>query len=158
MTESHIGATLFISTTLPETNDAAGYEALTWMQVNGLIQEPQLGKTDAMIDVPDLTTGFTTAVKGAGTGMDSQAQFRDVPNDAGQAAIIAAAQSYPGKIAVKIGYGTGTDNELTTGDPVAYSQGIAHSHQRNQGNTTSYRGFAVGFRQNVPAVEATEPA
>ncbi|NDV52107.1 hypothetical protein [Salipiger sp. PrR003] len=158
MTESHIGATIFISTTLPATNDAAGYEALTWLEVKGPIQEPQLGKTDAMIDVPDLTTGFTTAVKGAGTGMDSQAQFRDVPNDAGQAALIAAAQSYPGKIAVKIGYGTGVANALTTGDPVTYSQGVAHSYQRNQGNTTSYRGFQVGFRQNAPAVDATEPA
>ncbi|MCA0947348.1 hypothetical protein LCM08_20690 [Salipiger pacificus] len=157
MSESHIGATLYISTTLPATNNAAGFEALTWVQVNGLIQEPQLGKTDAMIDVPNQTTGFTTGVKGAGVGMDSQAQFEDVASDAGQAALIAAAQSYPGKVAVKIGYGTGTDNALETGDPVTYSQGVAHSYQRNQGNTTSYRGFQVGFRQNATAVEATQP-
>ncbi|MCT4369116.1 hypothetical protein CLG85_001660 [Yangia mangrovi] len=158
MSDSHIGATLYISTTLPATNNAAGFEALTWVQVNGLIQEPQLGKTDAMIDVPNLTTGFTKAVKGAGTGMDSQAQFEDVASDAGQTALIAAAQSYPGACAVKVGYGTGTDNALQSGDPVVYAQGIAHSHQRNQGTTTSYKGFQVGFRQNATAVEATEPA
>ncbi|MBR9841434.1 MAG: hypothetical protein GYB50_26810 [Rhodobacteraceae bacterium] len=158
MSDSHIGATLYISTTLPATNDAAGFEALTWLQVNGLIQEPQLGKTDAMIDVPSLTTGFTTAVKGAGTGMDTQAQFSDVASDAGQAALIAAAKAYPGSLAVKVGYGTGTANALQTGDDVVYAQGIAHSHQRNQGTTTSYKGFQVGFRQNAVAVEATEPA
>lgn len=157
-TDSHIGATIYISTTLPATNDASGFEALTWTQVNGLIQEPQLGKTDNIIDVPDLTTGFDSAVKGSGAGSDSAMQFRDVASDTGQAALIAAARSYPGSLAVKIGYGTGAANALTTGDDVVYAQGIAHSYMPNQGTSSSFKGFEVGFRLNAVSVSDAEPA
>ena len=157
-TDSHIGATIYISTTLPATNDATGFEALTWTQVNGLIQEPQLGKTDNMIDVPDLTTGFDTGVKGSGAGSDSTMQFRDVASDTGQTNLIAAARSYPGSLAVKIGYGTDTANALQSGDEVVYAQGVAHSYMPNQGNTSSFKGFEVGFRLNAVSVTGTEPA
>jgi hypothetical protein len=162
MAESHIGATLYISTTLPATNDAAGFEALTWTKVGGLIQEPQFGKSDEMIDVPSLSTGYSTAVKGMGSGMDSSMQFRDVASDTGQASLIAAATTYPGECAVKIGYGTGAagadGNALATGDIVHYAQGVVHSYQRNQGTGTSYKGFQVNFRQNALAVTDAEPA
>lgn len=160
MTDSHIGATLYVSTTPPATNDPAGFAALTWTQVNGLIQEPQFGKSDEMIDIPDLTSGFNTAVKGAGAGMDSPIQFRDIPGDAGQAALIAAATTYPGICAVKIGYGSGPAPTyvLQAGDEVAYAQGVVHSYQRNQGTTTSYKGFQVNFRQNAISVQGTESA
>lgn len=157
-TDSHIGATLYISTTLPATNDTTGFEALTWTQVKGLVQEPQLGKTDGMIDIPDMTTGFTQGTKGGGAGVDSETMFRDVPSDAGQTAIIAAAQTYPGDCAIKIGYGTGTDNALATGDKVKYAQGVVHSYVENQGSDTSYKGFTVGYRSNAVPVHGTEPA
>lgn len=157
-TDSHIGSTIYISTTLPSANTEAGFEALTWVQVNGLIQEPQLGKTDNMIEVPDLTTGFDTGVKGSGAGMDSAMQFRDVASDTGQASLISTAKTYQGDLAIKIGYGTGTDNALTTGDEVIYAQGVVHSYARNQGGTGSFKGFQVSFRQNALEIEATEPA
>ncbi|WP_411975927.1 hypothetical protein [Sulfitobacter faviae] len=157
MTANHIGKTIYMAAAVPATNDTTGFEALTWVKVNGVIALPQLGVTHSMIDVPDLQSGFTSAVKGAGQGVDTNATFRDVPADTGQANIKTAAESQAGTISFKIVDGSGTDNAPVTGDPVEYAQGIAHSHQPNQGDNSTYEGFSVGFRQNAATVTGTEP-
>lgn len=155
---NHIGSSIYISTTLPATNDAAGFEALTWTEVNGLVQLPQLGFTHSMIDIPDLKTGKDSAVKGAGRGVDTQMMFREVASDTGQTSLKTQGDDEDGVLAIKIGEGSGTGAALTTGDPVQYAQGIVHSYLPNQGNSTSYEGFSVSFRQNEVTVVATEPA
>ena len=153
-----IGQTIYVEEALPAANTTAGFEALTWVKVNGVITLPQLGLTHSMIDVPDLQTGFTSAVKGAGQGADTTATFREVPSDAGQEDIKAAANSQAGIISIKIVDGSGAAQAPVTGDPVIYAQGIAHSHQPNQGDNASYDGFTIGFRQNAPTIVATQPA
>lgn len=156
-TRNHIGKTIYVSAALPATNDDTGFEALTWTKVNGVQQLPQLGITHASIDVPDLETGFTEAIKGAGSGLDSQMTFRDVASDTGQALVRTTADGGQGLMSVKIVTGSGTDNAPVAGDPVRYAQGFVHSYQENQGNDTTHEGFAVNFRQNKPTVVATEP-
>ena len=153
-----IGQTLFVAEALPSANTAAAFESLTWVKVNGLITLPQLGITHSMIDVPDLQTGFTSAVKGAGQGTDTTATFREVASDAGQEDIKNVANSQAGLISIKIVDGSGVAQAPVTGDPVKYAQGIAHSHQPNQGDNAAYEGFTIGFRQNAPTIAATEPA
>lgn len=158
MTDNAIGTSIYIATAAPATNDAAGFEALTWVQVNGLIQGFQFGVSHAMIDIPDLLTGFTTAVKGAATGTDSTAQFRAVASDTGQGTVRTQAHDNDGIVSIKMGVGSGTAGALASGDPVIYAQGVLHSYVPNQPTTTSYDGFSVNFRTNAIAIIDEEPA
>lgn len=158
MTNNHICTSLYIATAAPATNNKAGFEALSWGQVNGLIQGFQFSISHAMIEIPDLLTGFTTAVKGAATGTDSQAQFRHVPADTGQATMLTQSNDNDGIVSIKMGVGSGANGALAEGDPVIYAQGVLHSHLPNQPTTTSFEGFSVSFRTNDFAVIDVEPA
>lgn len=153
-TKSNIGKTLYVAAALPATNDAEGFEALTWVKVNGVVQGPQFGITHANIDVPDLETGFTSGVKGSGSGQDSQMQFRidrDVV-DEGRDLILTEAQSAQGQVSLRLVRGTGVNNAPVVGDEVQYAQGYLHSYVENQATTDSYEGFSVNFKQNAPTV------
>ena len=154
-----IGYRVYYSTTLPATNNAAGFEALTWSATDGLVQAPQFGTSHAGIDIPDLLTGFTRSVKGAATGNDTQMQFHVEDGTTGHADLRTAAEGEDGNIALKlVKDGTGTGGAPASGDAVEYAQGYLHSFLRNQGTTTAFEGFSVNFRQNDFTVEATEPA
>lgn len=159
-TGSHIGKTIYVAEALPATNDAAGFQALTWVKVNGVQTLPQLGVTHSDIPVPDLQTGFTAGIKGAGTGNDSTMTFRKVASDAGQEDVRnrANAGGTGGAASIKIVKGSGTDQAPATGDPVQYAQGYLHSYLEIQGDDSSHEGFSVNFRQNALTVDATEPA
>ena len=158
MTANHIGKTLYQASAAPATNNTAGFEALTWVLVAGSISLPQLGVSHSMIDVPDLQTGFTSAVKGAAQGVDTTATFRDVASDTGQANLETLGVSQGGVGSIKIVTGTGTNNAPVTGDVVEYAQGIIHSFQPNQADNSTFEGFTVGFRQNDFTVAGTQPA
>lgn len=160
-TKNYIGETIYVAAALPAANTAAGFAALTWVKAAGVQQLPQLGVTHANIDVPDLESGFTAGVKGAGSGMDSQMAFRDLGTptmDAGQLILKNASEGADGEISVKIVRGSGANNAPVSGDPVKYAQGYAHSYQENQGNTTNHKGFVVNFKQNAQTVTATQGA
>ncbi|KPF74564.1 hypothetical protein IP68_12445 [Blastomonas sp. AAP25] len=160
MTGSHIGKTIYVAEALPATNDAAGFAALTWVKANGVQTLPQLGVSHNNIDVPDLQTGFTAGIKGAGSGNDSTATFRMVAADAGQADIrgLANAGGTLGAGSIKIVKGSGAAQAPVAGDPVQYAQGYFHSYIEIQGDDTSHEGFSVNFKQNALTVDATEPA
>lgn len=157
MTDNHIGKTIYVAKAHPATNDTTGFEAITWVKANGLITLPQLGVSHSMTDIPDLQTGFTSAVKGAAQGVDTTMTFRNVDGDTGQADLKSQAEDKDGVLSIKIVKGSGTDNAPVAGDPVEYAQGIAHSYQPNQGDNSSYEGFQVGFRQNDFTVTGTQP-
>lgn len=160
MTGSHIGKTIYVAEALPASNDAAGFAALTWVKVNGVQTLPQLGVSHANIDVPDLQTGLTTGIKGAGSGNDSTMTFRMVASDAGQEDVRnrANAGGTSGAASIKIVKGSGTNQAPVTGDPVQYAQGYLHSYVEIQGDDSSHEGFSVNFKQNALTVDATEPA
>lgn len=159
-TGSHIGKTVYIATAAPATNDDAGFEALTWVEIAGWQVLPQFGISNANIDVPDGKSGFTSGLKGAASGNDSTMSFRDVSGDAGQAALRTAADAggAGGIVSIKVGKGSGTDNALTSGDPVEYAHGYVHSFVKIQGDTTTHEGFGANFKQNGLTIEDTEPA
>lgn len=151
----HLGATVYHSPDLPATNDAAGFNTLTWVLVKGPSQYPQFGITNALIDIPDAAIGFTQAAKGAGTGQESTMQFREIPGDAGQIAIKANADAVgpAGSGALKVVFGSGAQtaeggNAEVTGDQIQFAQGVLHSNIDMQGGTDTYRGFDISFRQN----------
>ncbi len=159
-TKSNIGLSIYVATALPATNDAAGFAALDWDEVDHPVQGPQFGLTHSNIDIPDLKGGFTTGAKGAGQGQDSQMSFRidDSTLTAGQTALRTAADSAQGTVSIKIARGSGPDNAVQTGDPVQYAQGYVHSYVENQATDNSYEGFQVNFKQNSATIPGTQPA
>jgi hypothetical protein len=157
-TRSYIGKTIFLAMAAPATNTSGGFEALTWVKVNGLQVLPQLGVSHSNIDVPDLQTGFTLGIKGAGAGMDSQMSFRIVSGDQGQTNLKLVADSASGVCSVKIVRGTGALQAPALGDETQYATGYAHSYQEVQGTDSAHEGFTVNFKQNAPTIVATHPA
>jgi hypothetical protein len=162
MSTSHIGKRLFISVGTPTANTAAGFAALTWVEVKGVGVMPQLGVSHAAIDVPDLASGFTRGLKGASTGNDSSMTVRQILADAGQVAIRGLAdgggQAGAGSIRILRPTGTiGSDGVPAgiIGDALQYATGFFHSFLEMQADVTTYEGFTCSFRQNAVTVNAT---
>jgi len=159
-TRNNIGKTIYFSTTLPATNDAAGFEALTWVELEFPETLPQFGVTNNNIDVPDLKSGFTKGTKGAASGVDSQGSNRIDGSvlSTGQAAFKTLCDGASGACAIKIGTGSGAAAALVATDPVEYAQGYVHSYQENQATDSSYEGFVYNFKQNALTIKDEEPA
>ena len=160
MSQSQIGKTIYVATALPATNDEPGFDALTWVKVNGLVSVGSLGVSHSNIDVPDLQTGFTQGVKGAGAGNDVSIVFRRVASDTGQGNVKTLGNAGgPAAVgSIKIVRGSGAAQAPATNDPVQYAQGYFHSYAENEASDTSYEGFTVQFKQNAATVDATEDA
>jgi len=158
MSTNDIGWTVYIDDAHPATNNAAGFEALTWVKVNGIQSIGERGIAHNGIDVPDLQTGFTMQVKGAASGVDTTLVFREVAGDTGQGNLKTAAENEDGILSVKLVLGTGAAQAPVTGDKVHYAQGIVHSYRPREKTDSSHAGFSVVFRNNDLWVDATEPA
>lgn len=157
--KSHIGKTFYIAAGVPATNDAAGFNALTWVKVNGYMPGgPQFGITHGNIGVRDQQTGFVVGLKGTGEGQESQINFYKVAADAGQIDLQELAADGRGLCSVKVGLGSGTNQALETGDPIAFAQGYLKSFVETPVSDDNEDGFSVTFHQNAVAVYTTEPA
>lgn len=157
MSTADIGATLYVATAAPATNDAAGFAALTWVKVNGFQSIGELGIGHENIAVPDLQTGHRKGVKGASEGRDVPIVLRRVASDTGQGNVETAAKGRPGTLSVRVTYGTGTDQAPQTGDRVIYAQGYAHSWMQRERSDSSHEGFNCQFRQTEAEVTGTVP-
>lgn len=150
MSTSDITSKLYIATGAPATFDKAGYEALAWTQVRGIVSIGAVGVTDNIIDVPDLETGFTKGVKGARAGDVIPVAMREIKSDAGQDALAAACLAFT-EYSFKI-------LEPTASAEVEYLTGLPHDWKRNERSTTAYAGFTAAIKANYPSVVATVPA
>lgn len=156
MTETHIGKQVWIATSVPATNDDTGFEALSWEKVGGFVGGFQLGFPTSNVDVPDLEAGITLGAKGMRSGQDSTGTFRRIDGDTGQASIKTEAESEATAGSIKI-ISAEVDAAPASGDRVQYAQGYFHSYVENEVSGDGYEGFSVNFKQNRPAVDATEP-
>lgn len=154
---NYIGSTLYASAAIPATNDAAGFEALTWTKVNKNTTLPTFGFTHSLITADPLESGITEKVKGMGVGQASDVACVLVDADAGQGILRTTARDSQGNMSFKVGFGSGAANALVTGDEVIYAQGISHSYREVEGNGTTSRGFTSTFDQTLVEVNATEP-
>lgn len=147
MSTSDITTKLYIASGIPATFDKAGYEALSWTQVKGIVSVGAIGVTDNIIDVPDLETGFTKGVKGARVGTVIPIAMREIKNDGGQDALKDACNAFV-EYSFKI-------LEPTASGEVEYISGLPHDWQRNERSTTAYAGFTANLRSNYPSVVTT---
>ena len=150
MSTSDITTRVFLATGVPATFDKAGYEAMTWLQVQGIVSVGTIGVTDSIIDVPDLETGFTKGVKGARVGTVTALAMREIKSDAGQDALKTACEAFT-EYSLKV-------LEPTASGEVEYISGLPHDWTRNERSTTAYAGYTANFRSNYPSVVTTIPA
>ncbi|MHA3913846.1 hypothetical protein [Halovulum sp. GXIMD14793] len=149
MSGSFITSTIAVANAAPATFDQAGYEALTWENAGGVQTLPVPGWETNMIDVPDLTSGITKAVKGASAGRVSTVAFREIITDTGQTNIKSyAAPGFVDEVSVRITY---------PGGAVEYMSGLMHNYLFNEGTDSSFRGFTASFRQNYDSVVVPAP-
>jgi hypothetical protein len=161
-TNNQIGLTLYGVAGLPATNNTAGFEALTWVQLLKTQELPVFGTTHANIDVSDLGVGFTAGVKGPATGNDSTLVFFGPGTDTGMATALVAADAQSGSYSLKIVRGSGTDSgngpAPVAGDAVEYAQGYLHTFAPNPKNDTSNEGGTISFKQNAATIKDVEPS
>ena len=163
---SHIGTTVYYSATLPATNTAAGFEALTWIQITRPVSAPRFGVEHNTVTA-ELLSGFSDQARGAGRGRTTEMMFSDdVTNGVratGQAGIRAIAAAGGGDVALKVGRGSGSPLAdgglaLVEGDPVEYAVGFVHSLTSTEKTAGAYLGFSMGFTQRLIEVYDNEPA
>ena len=157
MTKTHLGKQVFAAAGIPATNDDTGFEALTWVRVNGFVGGLQLGFEANNVDIPDLAEGVTLGAKGMRSGNDSTASFRNVASDTGQTNVKGYANDASSAHSVKI-ISAGVSVDAVAGDAVQYAQGYFHSFLENEIAEGEYEGFDVKFKQNAATVNGTEPA
>ena len=157
MTKAHLGKQIFAAAGIPATNDDTGFEALTWVRVNGFVGGFQLGFEANNIDIPDLAEGITLGAKGMRSGNDSTASFRNVASDTGQTNVKGYANDTSSAHSVKV-VSANAGVAAEAGDAVQYAQGYFHSFLENEIAEGDYEGFSVNFKQNAAAVNGTEPA
>lgn len=141
-TDLHIGGELAIATGAPATNNQTGFEALTWVVINGMVEAPAFGSTHTDIQVPALG-GRTEIRKGAEVGVASSLAFSEVASDTGQANVKTACETR-GEYSLRF-----TDPD--SGD-VHYAAGILKDYQPNKPTNSSYQGASCNFVPNYTPV------
>jgi hypothetical protein len=87
------GSKIYISATLPATEDQAGYEALTFTEIGGATDSPSTGISANNVTYDLLSEGFTSNRKGQKTYGTGTVNYAEVPVDAGQVIVQAAVVS-----------------------------------------------------------------
>ena len=86
------GGKFYISTTVVDDDiNQAGFEALTWTEVSSIVTTPAMGVEDNIISQDLLDTDVSQKQKGFTNVTDGELVVAYDPDDAGQAAMLAAA-------------------------------------------------------------------
>lgn len=103
---TNIGAKLYVSASLPATEDVAGYGALTYTQVKGVASIPEFGAEHEELTFVEVEDGVTRKAHGGVNYGGGMVPFRVIEADAGQG-ILKAARANQSTISVKVERATG---------------------------------------------------
>jgi len=148
MSTSDIGTAIAIATGLPATFTEAGYEAMTWTTIAGVISVSEVGDEDKLITIEDLTTGRSRDVKGAKAGKAVSVAIREVVGDAGLTALKSAAAS-------SAEYSFRISEPTQPAGAEYYISGPITSLMRNERSTSSFAGYKFDVSNNYGAVSGT---
>jgi hypothetical protein len=147
MSNIDIGTLIAIAPGVPATFDAAGYAALTWVNIVGLQSIGEMGDENETIAIPDLTAGRIRTRKGAATGTTVSIALRaPLPAETatGQANLKTAAT------------GTGaTESSFRVTDAsgnIDYFSGVPMNWKRTERTTSSFEGYTCDVALNYPIV------
>lgn len=148
MSNIDIGTTLAIATGLPTTFTEAGYEALTWVNIVGLVSVGETGDENESISIPDLTAGRIRIRKGAATGTTIPVALR-AP---------LTGETVTGQTNAKAACDTTTGAEysfriMDASGNSDYVSGVAMSWKRTERTTSSYEGYTFQITTNYPIIQ-----
>lgn len=146
MSISYIGSTVSLVAGLPGTFDKAGYEALQFVEIKGIVDMGELGDQQNDIAI-DTLIGRVEHVNGSSDLGEIQCSYNFILNDAGQDIVRAAA-------------GTNTAHSFRVVDldgQHLYFHGILANLQDNPRNTTNFKGETFTIRGNSPVLRTTAP-
>lgn len=125
------GSTVGISSTLPATRDQAGYEALTYTNIEGVVNIGNFGGSANVPTIVPLSTGDVEKRVGSRDYGSPVLQLVYVPDDAGQAALKAAFDGANERLpqAFKVEYPNGD---------VRYFVGPVSSFENQPGDSDSF--------------------
>ncbi len=149
MSTTRVKSTLYLANALPATYDKAGYEALTWVKVSGIGSAGAPAFSQAVTEVPDLESGIIRGVKAMKSGEETDADFRYIASDAGQALVKTCADA-AGDVSMKWLHPSGTNL-------VTYATGIVFNLTTNMFDGESYEGSKFKIRINTEPLQTTPP-
>ena len=142
-TLTNIGTSLFVSTSAPATEDQAGYEALTWIEVLGVSSIGEVGASHNMLNHTDIKSGDVRKGHGEKNNGDPAVQYRAIEGDAGQQALKTALDTLS-TISVKI---------LRASGLTQYSQGLVSGATTNEASASSVYAKSSTLALNNSIVE-----
>lgn len=157
MPRNHLNTLLYVSSSIPATNDAAGFSAIdgTFVLVKGLQGFPTFGVAHSKDKISDISKGVKETVKGIAEFKDSTFAVvePDAGTDPGQVLLEQIARDPRGLCSFKIidaSGAKGADGYPTaeSGDVVEYAQGVLSDFDKNEATDSSHAGAKVTFSQN----------
>lgn len=128
------GTKLSVCATLPATFNAAGYGALTWLEVGEIVDMGEFGKEYSQVSHNPLGTRQTIKRKGSYNEGSLALKMARVPSDDGQAVLVAAVDS-DDSIAFKVELQDGTV-QYSTAQVMSYKTGVGSVDQITSASCT----------------------
>ncbi|WP_321832617.1 hypothetical protein [Thalassovita sp.] len=145
-TFTELGTKLKIATGRPANHDQAGYGALSFKGVGGVISLPDRGDTSADTSEPTLADGRVEHFGGAKDGGVLDIPIKHIEGDPGQAALIAAAGSN----------GTYAFQEVDPDGEAHFYFGRVLDVKRRPATASSFKGYVARIAVNSGRLTGTE--
>ena len=145
--QSYIGGTLSVAKgAKPTSENKAGYDALTWVEVGKVVSLGAVGDTHENITVTTLK-GRTLNITGAADGGSSEMTLVADGDDSGQVDLVEI-------------NGSNTQSSFRIVDPepsnsVSYFSGLIASLKDTPRDTSSYRGLTCDLKINTKVTDGT---
>lgn len=130
----------------PATEDQAGYGALNWVRLQGVVSMPTYGDLYADITEPTLDDGRVEHGGGQVDGQTIQIPIKYIESDPGQVLLAANAD----------GQTTISFQDVDRDNVATYFFGRLLGFQRREKTTSSFKGFIATFAINSAQFEGTE--
>ncbi|SMP37051.1 hypothetical protein [Shimia sagamensis] len=141
-----LGIKLRVASGKPETENQAGYGALTWKQVKGVLSLPQRGDTVTDVSEPTLEDGRVEHFNGAKDGGVIDVPIKSIEADAGQAALSAGAGSNT----------TYSFQEVDPDGEAHFFYGRIQDFVRREATPSSFKGYIAKIAINSARFTGTE--
>jgi hypothetical protein len=141
-----IGSTIFIATGAPATNNKAGFDALTWVEIEDVTSLGSFNVEQNTAENTPVKTGFTQSVKTSTKGVAAPLAFIGDGTATGQAAVKAACAAST-QFSIKVIEATGTNYKAASG--------IFYSYTDNEISADMELGATCTFLANALPIDAS---
>lgn len=152
---SNAASKIYVCATAQNTDlDQAAYEALTWVEIKGIGNLGEAGKSTNILQYPTWDTSVIQKAKGMTDAGSPELEVARIPTDAGQDILrTAAAVGNNNNYAFKILRADGT---TATNGTVIYNRGLVGGPKRPNGRNEDFdlEVFTLAFQQEEIVVDA----